>query len=762
MSGKDDYGTFGSVPDQVSVNGTGAGPISARANPNDFGAGIGNAVAQVGQQGQELVQKYQQISTEARVNDDYANKYVPAAIELRNKYDMLDSKDKESGYHQYIGSLQELNKSFSSSQPNVIGQKLMSSQINRHIEGEIEGANRELVQSQIKYQAKSSLDMMDANSKLASKYYNDDSYANELSEQNKGLITLQHVDQSDLHGSPYNQDVVDDQHRIQRGSMSVARVNSALQYGDIGTAHDIVRNNSDALSSNQQLHLGTVLHQQDMNNFGQNGISYLSSGRALPDSHGYPPLQVQATVADAAQANGIDPNHALAVAKIESNYGQNVGTRGDIGQTGKPGNIQEQAQNMVTELKKSETVANTALGRKSEPWEQYTCYQQGASGGPALLKAAQENPDALAIDILKPLYKNPKDAISAITNNGGNSTTTAKDFVDFLKQKYNNNAEQSQCTVQDPQDSIGEAIRKSHSTTVPAIQQAMTPKQALVDFNKRSDSMMNAILQHPVGAQRDALMSAFGELRSRYEGESNRYTQGLIDHAQQLMADPKFNINQLSPEETAELTVNHPQTLTEMRNRSEANQKYGFEQAAKITDKNSSNFYDNLQRTLTPYSEGNSITNENELHGLLGRKDAQGINLKDYADLKKVISLPEQWKTELKKQVNDITNANGNIDGLGKDRAQRFFSRVMQDRDNAKEGEESKMLNPSDDNYIGNLANGYKLSRYSQLANKANVTTDVQQSKPDTVVVSDQSGKRFKLPISQLDEAIKSGYKKVE
>lgn len=719
MAGERDlYGTEGSVPENVAVDGTGAHETSARATPAAFGSGVGGTLQEVGQRGEELVQKYQQINTESKVNDDYANKYVPAAIALRNQYDTLDSKDKEAGYQQYIGSLQELNKQFSASQPNVIGQKMMSSQINRHIEGEVEGANRELVQSQLKYQAKSSLDMMDANTKLASKYYNDHDFAQNLSDQNKGIITLQHINAEDLHGVPYNQDTVDDQHRLQEGTMAVARVSSALQYGDIGTAHDIVRNNSSSLSAAQQLNLGTVLHQQDMSTFGKNGISYLTSGRALPDSHGYPPYQVQAIVADAAQAGGIDPNHALAVAKIESNYGQNLGTRGDIGQTGKSGNIQEQAQNMVVELKKSEAVATNALGRKAEPWEQYTCYQQGASGGPALLKAANDNPNARAIDVLKPLYKNPSDARSAILNNGGTETMTAGDYLNFIKQKYQDNAAQALCTTQDPQG-IGNAIRNSHENTIPAVQPTMTPKQALIDFDKRSGHIMDAILAHPVGVQRDALMEAFTSLRSRYEGASNRYTQALVDHAQQLMADPKFTMDQLSPEETAELSVNHPQTLNEMRNRSEAIQKYGFEQAAKITDKNSPNFYDNLQRSMTPFAEGNSITNENELHTLLGRKDAQGINLKDYKDLKTAINLPEEWKKELKKQTSDIANANGNLDGQGQERAQKYFLRVLSDKDKAKPEDIAKMLDPTDSSYIGNMANGYKMSIDAQVMNNA-------------------------------------------
>lgn len=42
------YGSFGGVPDNIAVDGSGAGPINVRATPEDFGAQVGGAVEGVG------------------------------------------------------------------------------------------------------------------------------------------------------------------------------------------------------------------------------------------------------------------------------------------------------------------------------------------------------------------------------------------------------------------------------------------------------------------------------------------------------------------------------------------------------------------------------------------------------------------------------------------------------------------------------------------------------------------------------------------
>ena len=83
---------------------------------------------------------------------------------------------------------------------------------------------------------------------------------------------------------------------------------------------------------------------------------------------------------------------------------------------------------------RKETAALTRiLGRAPAPWEIYLAHQQGAGGGPALLKAPRE---MNAVEALTPAYKgNAAMARKAITGNGGTTNMTVGDFLDVWQGK---------------------------------------------------------------------------------------------------------------------------------------------------------------------------------------------------------------------------------------------------------------------------------------------------------------------------------------
>ena len=75
------------------------------------------------------------------------------------------------------------------------------------------------------------------------------------------------------------------------------------------------------------------------------------------------------------------------------------------------------------------------LGREPTPAEIYLYHQQGAGGGPALLR----NPDASALAVLTPLYNgNEAVAKKAILDNGGNLDMTAGEFATKWMNKFGN------------------------------------------------------------------------------------------------------------------------------------------------------------------------------------------------------------------------------------------------------------------------------------------------------------------------------------
>lgn len=743
--GQDVYGAYGGSPN-VQPN-QGATPnLSVRANAGDFGGQIAGAVEGAGKQGFEIANQFATMATEARANDDYANKYVPAALQLKNQYDMLDSQDKVKGYQDYVGGLQDLNKNFSSPDNGTssLYQQHMSALINKHIEGEESAANNELVKSQIKFNGQAQADLTLANTATASANYSNPQIAKTVNDQNDALITMQHIDQGYDPNNPNHQESIETAQKLQQGQVAVGRISGALSKGDIHVANDIRAQNSDVIPASQQLHQDNILHQANMSYFSDSGTHALVTGQPVPNAPGYPSSQVQATVADAATKQGVDPNHALAILQIESSNGQHLGKRGTIGQTGNSTTLEGQASDLVLAAKNSQQAADKALGRPSEPWEQYICYQQGAMGGTTLLKGARDNPSAKAVDLLTDVYGNRKNAMSAIVNNGGNATMTSGDFLNFIQQKYAANAQRSQCTTptanltgvspsdlasqsagQAPAD-LGTSIRAADVKVSDAVQPAVTPRQQLIEFDKKYNGAMEVAMAQPNGVKRDALIEGLNARRAQYQGNSTRYSEQLIGGVQTKLTDPNFkDINQLTPEEQSELAINHPQTLKEARERAEANLKYGYKQASRITDVNSPNFYTSIQRSLSDNTGSfvsNSLASEGQLHNLLGREDGTGINLKDYKDLQNSFSLDNNWKQFVSAHMTTIKNANGNLDGGGEQRANDFYFAANQAKDEYLK-DPSHNINDiaisDDDNPIMKLVSKGFVSKEKQVGNVA-------------------------------------------
>lgn len=715
MAGADLYGNFGSVPDQVSVNGTGASGMSIRATPESMGAGVGKAVEGVGDQAQQIVQKYQQISTESKVNDDYANKYVPAAAQLRSQYDQLEGQDKIHGYDGYINSLQELNKQFTQSQPSFIGQKMMSGQINRHIASEVDGAKRELVESQKNYAAQSTWAAVKANNKYAADNYNNPQLVDDISNRNRALLTI-HADNNDVDTtSEHGQSYINEATRQANSDLAMQSITRASASGDVSEAYKTLSKFSSDIPGDKHIHMDNVLFTQAQQQNGINSVSAIKNGLPLPPPSGFPPFQVQAVVADAAQSNGIDPNHALTVARIESNMGQNLGKRGDIGQTGKGGDLNDQASNMVAELKKSQDVANKALGRPSEPWEQYACYQQGEAGGPALLSAASNNPNAKAIDVLKSVYRNPNDAKSAILNNGGNATMTSGDFLNHIHDLYNSNEKKASCDIPEGVN-IAEAITKPYNSPGVATQPAATPKQALINYESKVPQWMEQINSITNYETRARVMEAFKADYAAMKGASNAYTQTLLNQSYQLMTKKDFNIDKdVAPEIQSALASDAPQTLIAMQTRSDHIAEHG---QAKEEKDNGAEWGNVVNRMRLPPGDPNRLTEESQLFSYVNN----GLTMKGWEDAKKLLGKDDNLKKFYEQGQKQLDGSSAmNVDQEGARRAYEWYSatsKLIEDGEAAGKSVQS-MIDPASKDYVGNNIQNFQESLATQTKNMA-------------------------------------------
>lgn len=203
-----------------------------------------------------------------------------------------------------------------------------------------------------------------------------------------------------------------------------------------------------------------------------------------------------------------------------------------------------QVREGVTRLKHAGEITDNVLGRQAAPWEQYVTYQQGDTGGPALLKA---NPTSNVIDALTPAYNGDRAAATlAIVRNGGSPTMTAGDFVGLVRAKY-----------QDAEAQVG-GIPAPNTATPAAGQQTEA-------------SAMQRILQDPSLKDRpEAMEHALGMVSRQFaiqrQERQEASTQAGNAYITQMLKDPfKVDIRHIAddPNLTGEQKWNLSRMLNE-------------------------------------------------------------------------------------------------------------------------------------------------------------------------------------------------------
>jgi hypothetical protein len=457
--------------------------ITTQATPADFGAQKGEAEQQLGGQIQDTALMYAQRATEASANDKIVNQWAPTATALAQDYYSKQGKDAVAGFDPYMQGLQQQrDQLLQNSSPAE--KQILNQYITRHIAQEYDGAMRHQVQQMDVYENQQSDAFVNLQAQNAVAAGSNPDMIKTAMDSGAARIQVHGIDRGQ---SP---DVVQQQQNDFIGKTSTEVVKSAVLRGDIGFANTFYANNKDNIPGVNQVEIENTLHAENQKYTDKNNVDAIINGQPLPppSAGGMPVVQVKSAVAGAAQAAGVDPSASLMIAGVESSFGQNVGKRGDIGQTGKPAaNIQEQAQHLVQEQQTAQAAADAAVGGKAENWQMYTVYQQGVGGGVAMLKALQTNPNASAVQTVAPYYKNPQEALQAIQENGGNSTMTVQQFTDLLKTKCNNVYGQVKCNTVDTngnQIDLSKALVQPHQDKGVVNQPTTNPIQALIQFEQ--------------------------------------------------------------------------------------------------------------------------------------------------------------------------------------------------------------------------------------------------------------------------------------
>lgn len=143
---------------------------------------------------------------------------------------------------------------------------------------------------------------------------------------------------------------------------------------------------------------------------------------------------VATRISQEASRQGVDNGLALTTAHIESSMGQNLGSRGNIFQLGRPewasvgggdmADTETQVRNGVSFLGRTKQQIEDALGRPASDADVYLAHQQGVAGAKALLTAPPGTPAGSVVD--------PKN----ISANGGDPNAPASAFVSMWRNKY--------------------------------------------------------------------------------------------------------------------------------------------------------------------------------------------------------------------------------------------------------------------------------------------------------------------------------------
>lgn len=172
--------------------------------------------------------------------------------------------------------------------------------------------------------------------------------------------------------------------------------------------------------------------------------------------------------------------------------------------------------------------------------------------------------------------------------------------------------------------------------------------------------------------------------------------------------------------------------------------------SSRYTTVNSPNAYETIMRTLQP-NDGihpNGIFSQDHLDRLLGRSDGNGINMKDYKDAKNSIDMPDKFKEFLTKNMQVITNANGNVDGQGQQRAVQYYNAAVElYQKKLQDGKViPNMVNPQSSDYI-DLHGAYMPSRAQQIQNAVkNPTQEASNSaNGDTIAINPTTGAKVVL-----------------
>ena len=488
-----DANPYGTSQGVTPAEGVPNDELRTHASPEDFGGQVGAAVSKLGDTGVDIGQHYAQMAAQAHADDIISNQLVPATTKISSDYYQLKGKAAVDAYQPTVDALNQVQQNAVKDLPPY-QQNLVRSFSIRHITNLQDGLMRHQDDQMNQYEKNSSDAFIGAQGDIAVTAGSNPYVVNQSIQSAVGKSTLYAVHNEGIDpNDPQGKAIIDERSRQVTGQITQKVVEASILRGDINFANSIYQKNKDSIGGAQQVEIEKNLHAENQKYTDQGNVAAIMSGSPMPPPAlgGMQSVDVKAGVVKAAQSRNLDPNVALMITGLESSFGHdgnpNVGNvKGLPTKT-----VEDGFNNQAIKQDEATKVANKMFNGAATPAQIYTVYQQGVGGGPALLKAAQETPNAKAVDVLSQFNTKdePNYAYKALIGNGGNATMTAKQFTDMIQAKCDNMYGYVACNTAAPnggQKDLAQAFIQPHQESGVTMQPTSNPLDALKQFEDNS------------------------------------------------------------------------------------------------------------------------------------------------------------------------------------------------------------------------------------------------------------------------------------
>lgn len=708
-------------------SGAGRGLQEAGKQIQEFGA---QAAKQADEQNKLLAQSYS--------NDVIVNQFAPKAAELRAKYYDNQGINASTALPEYQAGLEKLRQDTLAGTKDLYTQNLLGHFMASHVTQELDGASRYAITEKDKYVDGGNVAMLKNLSSNTSLAYNDPPAI----AANTGNALAVIDNQAKQKG--WAPEATELAKKTYIATTAKNMIDTALANNDLASANSLYGQYSKNMDGDTALSVSKSLEVLNKRQDGLDTVNTLKAGQSIIPSVNPVDVVMKNELASDGSVKVINDSKGLVIGGINQNsypkqFSEAKAILDSQGQDASKAYIKNFYQteivkkNGVDKLPANiqDVVADGLTNHGSDFQAKLLAAAKGGASRSQLLDMRQAEYDKLAAS-----PKAQKEGWAQSKEGWDNRIKGLRD------------AATSQAT---------------NSANPPVFKEGVNPMDTYKNWQAVYPTYSSQIMKMPDAQTRKDRLDALENESQNYKRQSDAYRAGIINNAMQLAVDPTFtSIDQVPLDTYKILLEDHPETIKELQTRADFNAKKANKLESLDTSKNSPNGYDTVLRVAQAedyQTNKNVIGSQDHLDNLLGKPDGLGINMKDYNDGKMLLTASPEWRGFIKEQLPQIATANGNIDGLGKQRALEWMDRV-----NKAYAENNNKKTMSEAAFIADLKT--KMSPLAppspgimeQIHNWFNNSNNASDGK---ILVENPDGQRGYIPKTQLEDALKQKYKAV-